>query len=61
MALAIRFLLPLAEPYLLTGNPLALKGATLAGVILAGAAVHLGMARAFGILDFSALRPPREG
>lgn len=61
MAVAIRFLLPLAQPWLEAGNPLALKAATLGGLVLTGVAVHLAFARAFGILDFSALRSGREG
>ncbi|MCU0820229.1 MAG: murein biosynthesis integral membrane protein MurJ [Beijerinckiaceae bacterium] len=60
MALAIRVLHPQAEAFLQAGNPLALKAVALAGLILAGVAVHLALARAFGILDFSALRSSHE-
>ncbi len=60
MALTIRFLLPPAQGWLEAGNPLALKAATLGGLILVGVGVHLALARLFGILDFSALRSGRE-
>jgi putative peptidoglycan lipid II flippase len=60
MALAIRLLHPHAEPFLKAELGLAIKAGTLVGLILAGLAVHLVLARALGILDFRMLRPGRE-
>jgi putative peptidoglycan lipid II flippase len=59
MALAIRLLHPLAEPFLKVELGLAIKAGTLVGLILAGLAVHLVLARMLGILDFRLLRSER--
>jgi putative peptidoglycan lipid II flippase len=61
MALVIRLLDPFAEPLMRGENPLVMKAFVLAGLILAGVAAHLLLARFFGILDFRMLRPEREG
>lgn len=59
MALAIRLIQPYAEPFLKAEFGLAIKSATLSGLILAGVAVHLALARMLGILDFRLLRAER--